>query len=161
MTDAPGNAAGADAAGADAAGADAAGLGPAAADDPTRPFFYSVADLPAYSIAQMMERSGASDEEKEKMFGLFGRDLVTRTILQSSRLSVFHEVAGPKERVRPHRHGTHQLTYVLRGSLHYGNRVTSAGMGYFSPDRLYSWTAGEDGAEWIEIHAGRPQAFVE
>ena len=29
-----------------------------------------------------------------------------------------------------------------------------AGMGYFSPDALYSWTAGEDGAEWIEIHSG-------
>jgi len=50
---------------------------------------------------------------------------------------------------------------VLRGSLRYGNRVTSAGMGYYSPNTPYAWTAGDDGAEWIEIHAGQPQAYAE
>jgi hypothetical protein len=33
-------------------------------------------------------------------------------------------------------------------------------MGYYSPDRLYAWTAGDEGAEWIEIHAGQPQAYA-
>jgi hypothetical protein len=32
-------------------------------------------------------------------------------------------------------------------------------MGYFSPDALYSWRAGDEGAEWIEIHAGEPGIF--
>jgi hypothetical protein len=49
---------------------------------------------------------------------------------------------------------------MIRGSLHYGNRVVTAGMGHYSPDRLYAWTAGDGGAEWIEIHAGQPQAYV-
>lgn len=119
---------------------------------PGRPFFYSLADLPSRTIAEMSE--DASAEDREKMFDLFGRDLLTTTILVSPELSVFHEVAKPGERVKPHRHGTHQLTYVLKGSLIYGNRVTSAGMGYYSPDRLYAWKAGDEGAEWIEIHAG-------
>jgi redox-sensitive bicupin YhaK (pirin superfamily) len=123
-----------------------------------KPFFYSLDEIPAYSIAQMAE--GVDDEEmKQFMFDVFGRDLMTKTILQSPSLSVYHEEAEPGEKVKPHRHGTHQLTYVIRGSLRYGNSVTSAGMGYYSPDRLYAWTAGEDGAEWIEIHAGEPQAY--
>jgi hypothetical protein len=130
-------------------------------DDELRPFFFSIDDIPAYSIAQMLEQSGVSDEEKQKAYDIFGRDLMTKVILQSPNLSVFHEEAEPGEKVKPHRHGTHQLTYVLRGSLHYGNRVTAAGEGYFSPDRLYAWTAGDDGAEWIEIHAGQPQAYAE
>lgn len=124
---------------------------------PAKPFFYSVAELPSQSMAEMMDASGAGDEEKQKMFDLFGRDLVTTTILVSPALSVFHEVAKPGEKVKPHRHGTHQITYVLRGSLRYGNRETTAGMGYFSPDKNYSWTAGDEGAEWLEIHAGLPQ----
>ena len=109
-----------------------------------RPFFYDVAELPGYTIEEI-----AGD----------GRDLVTKTILMSPKLSVFHESAKPGERVKPHRHGTHQLTYVLRGELIYGNQRTGAGMGYFSPDALYSWRAGDEGAEWIEIHAGEPGIF--
>jgi hypothetical protein len=56
--------------------------------------------------------------------------------------------------VKPHRHGTYQVNYVLRGELRFGSQRVTAGMGYFSPDALYSWTAGEDGAEWLEIHSG-------
>ena len=124
-----------------------------------KPFFYSIDEIPAHSIAQMMDGMGDEDA-KQEMYDIFGRDLMTKVILQSPNLSVFHEEAKPGEAVKPHRHGTHQITYVLRGSLHYGNRVTSAGMGYYSPDRLYAWIAGDDGAEWIEIHAGQPQAYA-
>jgi hypothetical protein len=123
-----------------------------------KPFFYSIDDIPGHTIAQMVD--GADEDTKQSMYDMFGRDLMTKVILQSPNLSVFHEEAQPGEAVKPHRHGTHQITYVIRGSLHYGNRVTSAGMGYYSPDRLYAWTAGEDGAEWIEIHAGQPQAYT-
>jgi hypothetical protein len=129
-------------------------------DAAPRAFFYDVDELPAYTIAEMVEPMGASEAEKQEMYDIFGRDLLTKVILQSPGLSVFHETARPGETVKPHRHGTHQITYVLQGSLHYGNRVTSAGMGYYSPDRPYSWTAGDEGAEWLEIHAGRPQAYA-
>ena len=130
-------------------------------DDATKAFFYDIAEIPAASIAQMVEGMEMPDEERQRLYDVFGRDLMTKVILQSPGLSVFHEEARPGERVKPHRHGTHQITYVLRGSLHYGNRVTGAGMGYFSPDRPYSWTAGDDGAEWIEIHAGEPTLYAD
>ncbi|MFA5882596.1 MAG: cupin domain-containing protein [Acidimicrobiia bacterium] len=132
-----------------------------AGDDELRPFFFSIADIPAQSIAQMVDDMEMPDEQRQHLFDVFGRDLMTKVILQTPGLSVFHEEAQPGEQVKPHRHGTHQITYVLRGSLHYGNRVTSAGMGYFSPDKPYAWTAGEDGAEWIEIHAGEPQLYAD
>lgn len=121
-------------------------------------FFYSIEELPAMSIAEMVQ--GLPEDEQHKMFDFFGRDLLTKVILSSPELSVYHEQAKPGERVKPHRHGTHQITYVLRGSLHYGNRETGAGMGYYSPNRPYAWTAGEEGAEWIEIHAGQPQILA-
>ena len=126
-------------------------------DDAYRPFFYDIAEIPGYTIVDLL----GDAPDAEKMFDVFGRDLVTKTILQSPQLSVFHESAKPGERVKPHRHGTHQLTYVLRGELLYGNQRTTAGMGTFSPDTLYSWRAGDDGAEWIEIHAGSPGIFFE
>ena len=91
-------------------------------------FFYDIAEIQAASIAQMVEGIDLPDDERQRMFDVFGRDLMTRVILQTSTLSVFHEEARPGERSEPHRHGTHQITYVLRGSLHY-----------------------------VEIHAGEPQ----
>jgi hypothetical protein len=50
---------------------------------------------------------------------------------------------------------------VLKGSLISGLRVTSAGMGHYGPDRRYSWRAGDEGAQWIEIHAGLPGTFTD
>jgi hypothetical protein len=130
-------------------------------DEPSRPFFYSIDDLPAQSIADFVEEQGFSDEEKQNWFDRFGRDLLTKTILISPNLVVTHESIGPGGKVKPHRHGTHQITYVIKGSLNYGNRKTTAGMGYFSPDMNYSWIAGPEGAEWLEIHAGMPQPYIE
>jgi hypothetical protein len=121
------------------------------------PFFYDVAELPGYTIVDLL----GDAPESEQIFEVFGRDLVTKAIVQTPKLSVFHECAKPGERVKPHRHGTHQLTYVIRGELIYGTQKTTAGMGYFSPDTLYSWRAGDEGAEWIEIHAGEPAVFLD
>ena len=126
-------------------------------EEPLRPFFYDVAELPARTIVDLV----GDGEDAQPIIDLFGRDLVTKTIVHSPKLSVFHETAKPGERVKPHRHGTHQLTYMLRGGLIYGNPRTTAGMGFFSPDTLYSWRAGDEGAEWIEIHAGEPGIFVD
>ncbi len=126
-------------------------------EQPLRSFFFDTADIPGYTIADMLGDS----KDSEMYFDLFGRDLVTKVILQSPRLSVFHESAKPGERVKPHRHGTHQLNYVLRGELVYGSQRVGAGAGYFSPDALYAWRAGDEGAEWIEIHAGAPGIFTD
>lgn len=92
--------------------------------------------------------------DADNLFQLLGRDLVTRILVQTDKLAVYHETAKPGEQVKPHRHGVHQVNYVLRGELWFGNQRVGPGMGYFTPDMLYSWKAGEEGAEWIEIHSG-------
>jgi hypothetical protein len=127
------------------------------ADEAPRPFFYDIDELPGHTIVDLVGDS----PDSEHIIDLFGRDLVTKTILQSPNLCVYHESAKPGERVKPHRHGTHQLTYVLRGELIYGSQRTKAGMGYYSPNMLYAWRAGDEGAEWIEIHAGEPSIYVD
>ncbi len=122
-----------------------------------RPFFFDVAEIPGYTIADIF--GGADDAEQ--YFEVFGRDLLTKVIVQTPQFSVFHETAPPGEQVKPHRHGTQQVNYMLRGELRYGNRKLTPGMGSFTPDTLYAWHAGDEGAEWIEIHAGSPGIFTD
>ncbi len=121
------------------------------------PFVFDVAATPGRTNAEMLGGSENADEYLE----LLGRDLVTRTLVQTAKLCVYHETAKPGERVKPHRHGTYQVNYVLRGELMFGNQRVSAGMGYFTPDMLYSWRAGPEGAEWIEIHSGPGGIFTD
>jgi hypothetical protein len=123
---------------------------PQTGDEAVRPFVFDVATAPGHTNAELL----GDGPEAEHYFELLGRDLVTRFLVQTPKLSVYHETAKPGERVKPHRHGTYQVNYVLRGELYFGSQRVGAGMGYFSPDLLYSWRAGEDGAEWIEIHSG-------
>ncbi len=113
-------------------------------------FVFDVEAVPGVTNEEMLAGVPGANE----LFEVLGRDLVTRTLVQTDRLCVYHETAKPGERVKPHRHGTYQVNYVLRGELRFGNQRLTAGMGFFSPDALYSWTAGDDGAEWIEIHSG-------
>jgi hypothetical protein len=122
-----------------------------------RPFVFDVATIPGYTNVEMMGDS----PEAEHYLELLGRDLVTRTLVQTDKLCVYHETAQPGERVKPHRHGTYQLNYMLRGTLIFGNQRVTAGMGYFTPDMLYSWRAGDEGAEWIEIHSGIGGVFTD
>jgi hypothetical protein len=129
------------------------------ASDELRPYFFSLDEIPARSAEEMLAH--LPPEEQEYRFGLFGRDLVTRTILRSPQLCVFHESAPPGARVKPHRHGTYQIVYVLKGELQYGSHAVKEGMGSFTPDTLYSWSVGPDGAEWLEIHSGVPELFTD
>jgi hypothetical protein len=126
-------------------------------DEPLRPFVFDVASTPGYTNADLL---GGSDDAEE-YFAVLGRDLVTKPLVQTPKLSVYHETAKPGEQVKPHRHGTYQVDYVLRGELIFGNQRVTAGMGYFSPDALYSWRAGDEGAEWIEIHSGIGGIFTD
>ena len=101
-------------------------------DVPTKTSFFDVADLPGHTIVDLV----GDGPDGAPLIDLFGRDLVTRTILLSPDLSVFHETANPGERVKPHRHGTVQIDFVLRGELRFGNRSLTAGMGAVIPDAL-------------------------
>ena len=123
---------------------------PVEQDTTPKPFIFDTATTPGHTNAELM----GGMEDAEALFELLGRDLVTKMLVQTPQLCVYHESAKPGERVKPHRHGTYQVNYVLRGELIFGNQHLTAGMGYFSPDMLYSWRAGDDGAEWIEIHSG-------
>jgi hypothetical protein len=120
--------------------------------EPDKLSFFDVAALDAVPLTDMF----GSGPEADAMYEIFGRDLVTRTVLLSDTLSVFHETAKPGEQVRPHCHGTLQIDYVLAGELVFGNRRVGPGMGVIIPDTPYAWRAGDAGAEWIEIHAGAP-----
>jgi hypothetical protein len=119
-------------------------------DEPLRPFVFDVAATAPHTNEELL----AAYDNADELYELLGRDLVTRMLVQTPRLCVYHETAGPGEQVKPHRHGTYQVNYVLRGELLFGNQRVTAGMGYFTPDMLYAWRAGDEGAEWIEIHSG-------
>jgi hypothetical protein len=125
--------------------------------DELRPFVFDVASIPGRTNVEML----GDAPEAEALLELLGRDLVTRVLVQTPQLCVYHETAKPGERVKPHRHGTYQVDYVLRGELWFGNQRVTAGMGYFTPDALYSWRAGDEGAEWIEIHSGIGGIFTD
>jgi predicted metal-dependent enzyme (double-stranded beta helix superfamily) len=99
------------------------------------------------------------EEERETFLDAVGRDMVSTLILQSPTLSMVRVRVGPGAKVTPHRHGTNQITYILSGSLRYGKRVTHAGQGFYTPNKRYTWTAGDEGAEWIEIHDGLPLPY--
>ena len=130
---------------------------PDSGPQPLRPFVFDVASVPGHTNADLLGHA----ENADFYFELLGRDLVTKALVQTPKLSVYHATAQPGERVKPHRHGTYQVNYVLRGELMFGNQRVTAGMGYFTPDMLYSWRAGADGAEWIEIHSGIGGIFTD
>ena len=126
-------------------------------DTPSRPFVFDVSEIPGRTNVEIL----GDTEETAPLLEVLGRDLVTRTLVQTPTLCVYHETAAPGARVAPHRHGTHQVMYVLRGALFFGAKRVGPGMGYFTPDKPYSWRAGEAGAEWIEIHSGLAGIFTD
>src|SRR5262249_45826648 len=78
---------------------------------PPRPFIFDVAAIEGQTNEEMLR----DQPEAEFLFGLLGKDLLTRVLVQTPELSVYHETAKPGEAVGPHRHGTYQVNYVLRG----------------------------------------------
>ena len=119
-------------------------------------YVFDVASIPGRTERRAHGRS----RQRRGALRAAGADLVTKTLVQTPQLSVYHESAKPGEHVKPHRHGTFQVNYVLRGELLFGNQRVTAGMGYFSPDMLYPG-AGDEGAEWIEIHSGIGGIFTD
>ena len=126
-------------------------------DEPTKQQFLDVNTMDGYTAKQLTDDKAMV----ELLERLFGETLLTKKILQTPTLCVYHETAQPHEKVPPHRHGTTQVDYVLKGELHFGNKVLSAGMAFVNPDRPYSWQAGPEGAEWLEIHSGVPSIITD
>jgi hypothetical protein len=111
-----------------------------------KPFFYDLAELPSLSNA-----SAPMENEMARHFAKAGG--VVKQILNISTLRVGYYKFEPGLRVPYHHHGANQLTFVLKGSLYYGGKkVTSEGMGFFTPGQDYAWVAGPEGAEILEIH---------
>jgi hypothetical protein len=82
-------------------------------------------------------------------------------LVTSPTLTVVRGRAKAGTHVPLHHHSVNQITFVLAGELHYGNRVVKAGGGAFVPlSRRYSWTAGPEGAEILEIFDGLPQPSI-
>ena len=120
----------------------------------TKPCFYDSDKIDYLSPVDLAE--SLPEDERADFLQQYGDGGLVGTILSSPSLAVIRYKAKPGERVPPHRHGVNQITFMLKGSLHYGSRATTAGMGYFSPDRKYSWTAGPEGADFLEIFDGPP-----
>lgn len=88
------------------------------------------------------------------------RDQGGTYLLTSPTLTVTRSRIRPGFKVSPHHHGVHQMTFVLAGRLTYGSRVVEAGMGVYTPGSKYSWVAGPEGAELLEIFDGIPQKAI-
>jgi hypothetical protein len=59
---------------------------------------------------------------------------------------------GPGYTLPRHSHSADCLYYVVKGEAHLGNRVVTAGSGFFVPaDAPYAYTAGPDGIEILEF----------
>ena len=56
--------------------------------------------------------------------------------------------------------GSGPLCLLSRPPLSNGSRVTRPGGGVYVPARKYTWTAGPDGAEFLEIFAGSPTGTI-
>src|SRR5437763_4469574 len=93
-------------------------IAPEGDEEPPRPFVFDVAAVPAHTNAELL----AGFDNADELFDLLGRELVTKALVQTAKLCVYHETAKPGERVKPHRHGTYQVNYVLRGELRFGNQ---------------------------------------
>ncbi len=59
---------------------------------------------------------------------------------------------GPHYMLPRHSHSADCLYYVVKGEAHLGNRVVSAGSGFFVPaDAPYAYQAGPEGIEILEF----------
>jgi hypothetical protein len=81
-------------------------------DQAVRSFVFDVSTIPGYTNAEML----AGSEDEERFLELLGRDLVTRTPVQTDMLCVYHETAEPGEPAQPHRQGTYQVNSFSRAS---------------------------------------------
>jgi redox-sensitive bicupin YhaK (pirin superfamily) len=120
----------------------------------TRMFFYDADRLTPLTDDDLA--TTVPEGEREAFLAEYGSGGEITVILTSPDLTVFRYKAPPGMKVPPHHHGVHQITYMLKGELRYGNAVARPGTGLFTPGHKYQWEAGPEGAEFLEIFAGIP-----
>jgi quercetin dioxygenase-like cupin family protein len=63
----------------------------------------------------------------------------------------------PNQEVPPHAHQEDEILYIVRGEIHFGNRVLGPGSSVFIPRMtLYSFKAGPDGLVWVNFRPRKP-----
>ena len=129
-------------------------IGGGVATDGTQTFFYdceAIAAVDSVNLLHSMPEGLRGDFEEGYVDGAWMKVIVT-----SPHLTVMKYFAPAGSKVPPHHHGVHQMTYVLKGELHYGTEVAKPGMGLFTPGKRYSWKAGPEGVEFLDIFGGIP-----
>lgn len=130
-------------------------FGDMGSENGTRGMFYDTRDLKTINTRQLADR--LPEEDQEEFLAAAGGNMDMAFILQCPTLAVSYAKVAPGVAVKPHHHNRNQITYVLSGSLFYGRREAKAGCGYFTPKKHYTWKAGPEGAEFLEITDGPPE----
>jgi quercetin dioxygenase-like cupin family protein len=131
--------------------------------DPGRLAVFTFDSAPLFFETDMLTELGGSDETLTAYNEAWenGQDQgsVTRVLFRQrgdTAISVLHVWQKPGKVTPRHSHDSDCLYYVIAGQLRLGNRALGPGDGFFVPaDHPYSVTAGDDGAELLEI---RPNA---
>lgn len=121
--------------------------------DFTKSFFFDIAKENFVHLADRITARCADPKEREWLIDLYGNMDISILVDIPTMLVTYCKVP-PDASVKPHRHGRNQFVLVIKGELHYGSQVIRPEMGYFGPDKFYSWKAGPQGCEFIEIMDG-------
>ena len=116
--------------------------------------YFDVGTMTGYGDDELL--ASLSEDERELYKGL-GR---VYPIVLSPQMTVLKYVANPFAAIGPHHHGVNQLIYILRGELRMGTKTLKPGMGYYHPSKKYSWKAGAEGADFIEVYSGYPSSPI-
>lgn len=124
----------------------------------TKACYFDVAALAGYGDDKLSSLVPEADREQwSNEYKGLGR---TYPIVLSPEMTVLKYIANPNVGIGPHHHGVNQLIYVLKGELHMGTNVLTAGMGYYHPAKKYSWKSGPEGVEFLEVYSGYPASPI-
>jgi len=85
-------------------------------------------------------------------WALSGGHVVKTLFRQPGGMSLVWSWFGPGYALPRHSHSADCLYFVIAGEAHLGNRVVSAGAGFFVPaDAPYAYSAGPDGIQILEF----------
>lgn len=127
--------------------------------DFTKSFFFDIASENFFNLAANIEQRYEDPEQRQWLIDIYGNMDISILVDIPTMLVTYCKVP-PEASVKPHRHGRNQFAFVVKGALHYGTKVIGPGMGYFGPDKFYSWKSGPEGCEFIEIMDGPVGVFT-
>jgi len=121
--------------------------------DFSKSFFFDIAKEKFESVADRVTNRCSDPEERDWLIDLYG-NMDISVLVDIPTMMVTYCRVPPNVTVAPHKHNRNQIVMVVKGELHYGTKVIGPEMGYFGPDKFYSWTTGPEGCEFIEIMDG-------